>query len=136
MTPKIYKTDSIDGAEIGQYESMVLSTIAIPDPGYPYQLTFSGQAWISQGSPTGVDLVVKDGPTVGGANLSAITSINGGFVGNQGGRLVHPITGTSGTLTGTRTISLCVIKWAGGPGDGWQHGGSAYTNVTALLTAA
>lgn len=136
MIPRMYKTGTINSPGTGQYASMVLSTIDIPDPGYPYQLTFSGQIWLSLGAPSGVDVTMKDGASINGDILSSITSIDGGMVGNQGGRIPYPISGTSPPLSGARSVSLAVTKWKGGAGDGWQHGGDTFTSVTVLLTAA
>ncbi|MDT8910883.1 hypothetical protein [Amycolatopsis sp. PS_44_ISF1] len=136
MNPKIYKTGAITGPDTGQYVGMILSTTDIPDPGYPYQLSFSGQIWLSLGTPAGVDVTIRDGATLGGKVLSLITSIDGGMVGNQGGKLPFPITGTSPPLTGARSVSLAITKWKGGNGDGWQHGTEVFTSVTMLLTAA
>ncbi|WP_328611788.1 hypothetical protein OG943_22600 [Amycolatopsis sp. NBC_00345] len=136
MNPKVYKTGTINGADVGQYTGIILSTIDIPDPGYSYQLSFSGQIWLAPGAPTGVDITMKDGASLSGKILSTITSIDGGMVGNQGGRIPHTITGTSPPLTGARSVSLVVTKWKGGSGDGWQHGNDQFTSVTVLLTAA
>jgi len=136
MTVKNYSTAAVSGADVNQFASMALSTIDIPDPGYAYQLAFFGQIWITLGTSTGVDVTMRDGTGIAGKVLSEVTSLDGGAVGNQGGRLPHPVTGTSPILTGSRSVSLAVTKWKGGNGDGWQHGNEQFTRVTVLLTSA
>ncbi|MYW95997.1 hypothetical protein G3I59_36680 [Amycolatopsis rubida] len=137
MNVKMYSTGTIAGADVAQYSAgMILSTIEFPDPGYAYQLSFFGQVWVAPGSSTGVDVTIKDGTSLAGKILSGITSIDGGMVGNQGGRIPRPVSGTSPTLTGGRSVSLAIAKWKGGNLDGWQHGNEQFTRVTAFLTAA
>jgi len=135
MITRVFKTGTIAGPDVAQANNMVLSTVDIPDPGFLYQLTFTGQIWISPGTGTGIDVTMKDGATLAGTNLSVVTSIDGAMTGNQGGRIPYPVSGTTPVLGGARSVSLCVTKWKGAATNTWTHSAEGFTSVTVLLTA-
>lgn len=77
-----------------------LTTISVPDPGWPYQLAFSGVVSLGIPASTGINLAARDGSATG-ANLVEPTSIP---VGAPTVQMPYPLTGVTGTLSGARTV--------------------------------
>lgn len=98
-----------------------LTTIAIPDPGWPYQLAFSGVVSLGVPASTGFNLAARDG-SAGGSNLIPVTSIP---VGASTLATPYPLTGTTGILTGSRTVYAVVQCYQGSGGSVVVAGGAS-----------
>lgn len=87
--------------------AVTLATIQVNDPGWPYQLGFSGLVSLGVPAGVGVNLCTRDGSNTG-ANLVPVTSIPNGA---PTAAMPYPIVGSSSTLTGTRTVYVALQTW-------------------------
>lgn len=100
------------------FASTIHGSLAVPDPGWPYRLRFGGYVRVAIGTATGLTINLLDGTTTGGAALITPFIVTAGSDANANAR-TRAIVGTTGSLTGSRTVSLAVLKTAGGGSDGW-----------------
>lgn len=98
--------------------STIHGSIVVPDPGWPYRLRFSGYVRLAIGTATGLTINLLDGTTVTSPVLITPFIVLAGSDANANAR-TRPVLGLSGPLSGSRTVSLAVLKTAGGGSDGW-----------------
>lgn len=99
---------------------VTLTTLVIYDPGWPYQLAFSGVVSLGIPASNGVNLAARD-KSSSGANLVAPTSIP---VGAPTANMPYPLTGITGTLTGQRTVYVILQCYNGSGGTVTVAGGA------------
>lgn len=109
-------------------------TMSIPDPGWPYYLTFDGIMPAAFGSGGTFDIVPRDGAN-NGPNLIPPTRIPADSQRNGNATLPWAMTGTSAQLSGSRTVYI-TIDWLSGAGNGFALDGSPGNTISATITPA
>lgn len=109
-----------------------LVSMNIPDPGWPYQIAFSGSVCMSVNNTIGCDIVPRDG-SISGANLIPVNSVPASTSRDSAAGITYVISGTTGTLTGARTVWLTYNRWSIANGNGFSVVGTTISRIYAEL---
>jgi hypothetical protein len=135
VTPLRVASPSIPATGAQSTSPFTAVTISIPDPGWPYQIAFSGSICLSINNQIGLDIVPRDGSNTG-ANLIPPNSIpaliNSGSLRDSAAFITYMISGTTlATLTGSRTVHLTLSRFGGT--NGYQINGGPLNKIYAEL---
>lgn len=110
----------------------IVATLTVPDPGYAYRLFFSGAVWAGIDGDAGWRFAAREGTGAGGTIYAqgAYEKRDATYDGPNS----IPVAGSSGSLTGARTISLWVQRKFGVSTQGIDVG--AESEVSTLLVPA